>query len=313
MDDLNVVAYTSSLNDKKALRRCIDALLAQTYPLREIIVVDNRSSDGTSGEAFPEKVTLICHLRNLGTSGAAATAFQYALANDYKWVWVLDQDSIPRRDALERLVEFHQSFPPKDQTNIGILSSLVILDPERSLLYTIRLTPRGPRLVKVDPTSRYCECDATIWSGSLYRLEAVKKVGFPRFGVQGYWEDFCLDYGDIEFGYRIKQAGYKVLVHPSSKIDHCVGKISQASLLGRRVYTSNHPPFRRYLSFRNTVNFWLYIHPDRQLFPVLLFLAYRLSMTISTILLIEDNRTAKIWACIKGAWDGLRKKLHYRF
>lgn len=268
---MKIAAYTSSLNNKQSLDKCIQALLDQTYPVGEIIVVDNRSSDGTASEAFPRQVTLICHLQNLGTSGAVTTAFEYAFAQNYGWLWVLDQDSIPRKDALEKLVQLYNGFEFAFQRQIGVLGSLVIVDPNQQLSFLHFLTSKGTQLVRVDPNEMYCECDTTIWSGSLYNLEAVRKVGLPRFGMDGYWEDFCLDWGDLEFGYRIKCAGYKIVVDPKSIVDHRIGKVTHVTLLGRKLITSNHLPFRRYLSFRNMVYFWLYLHPARRLVPVVFF------------------------------------------
>jgi GT2 family glycosyltransferase len=308
-----VAAYTSSLDDKRSLKRCIQAILDQTYPVAQIIVVDNRSSDGTTLEVFPDRVTFICHIRNLGTSGAAATAMEYALAENYGWLWVLDQDTIPRKNALEKLMDLYKSFDCEFQSQIGILGSSVILDPNEKMSFVHLLTSKGTKLLKVNPSKAYCECDTTIWSGSLYNLQAVKKVGLPRFGFRGYWEDFCLDWGDLEFGFRFKRAGYKVLVVPSSVIDHRIGRVTHGTLLGRKVFTSHHSPLRRYLSFRNMVYFWIYIHPARRLLPVIFFLGLTLGKTIMHILLMEKNRREKTWACLRGSWDGLCKNLHRRY
>jgi rhamnosyltransferase len=310
---MKIAAYTSSLNSKDALNACIQALLDQTYPVPEIIVVDNRSSDGTTLQAFPPQVTLLCHLRNLGTSGAAATAFEWALERNYDWLWVLDQDTIPRKDALEKLVARYESFDTESRHRVGILASLVILDPSAEFSIVHLLTARGTRHIRIPQDGEYRECDTTIWSGSLYNLDAVKRVGFPRFGTKGYWEDFCLDWGDLEFGYRIKRAGYRVIVEPKSVIGHRIGKVTQATVLGRKVFTSNHPPFRRYLSLRNMVYFWLYIHPERGVLTVIGSLLSTLGKTVATILLAEGDRRTKVWACLRGAWDGVFKRLHCSF
>jgi GT2 family glycosyltransferase len=310
---MNVVAYTSSLNGKDSLARCVAALLEQTYLVREVIVVDNRSTDGTQRERFPDRVQLICHLRNLGTSGAAATAFEYALTQGYDWIWVLDQDSVPHQDALERLVRLYETLPPSLGNRVGVLSSVVLLGENTDLLLAHHITPGGGRLIPIDLARAYQEVDTTIWSGSMYRLEAVRRVGLPRFGLDGYWQDFALDMGDIEFGYRIKQAGYSVLVSPSSLIDHCLGDLTVSQVLGRRIHTSQHRAFRRYLAFRNMVYFWLYLNRERRLLPTTLFLGSRLCRTICAIVLIENQRGAKILACLRGVWDGLRGKLSGRF
>lgn len=309
---MNIVAYSSSLNGKQALKILIEALLSQTYPTKEIIVVENRSTDGTSLESFPPQVTFISHLRNLGTSGAAATAFQYAQSRGYEWLWVLDQDTVPKPDALEKLVELYRSLDPELQERTGILSSLVILHPTDKVIHGRRLTRGGVRPAKVDPTKLYYECDATIWSGSLYNLKAVQKVGLPRFGLNGCWEDFCLDYGDIEFSFRIKQAGYRVFGHNFSHIIHPVGRTKHRRLLTHTIYSTNHSPFRRYLYFRNMVYFWLYLYPGKNMFILVLYLAYRLLANSVKICLLEENRARKIQGCLVGIWDGLRKQLHHR-
>jgi len=192
---VNIVAYTSSLNDKSALKRCIHALLNQTYSVSEIIVVDNGSSDGTTLETFPDKVTLICNAKNLGVGGAVATAIQYALTKNYDWIWVLDQDSVPRKDALFKLVELYNSFPPALQKQTGVLSSLCVYPGIKKEVHGTLLTPMGKRSVRVAPKELYYECDATIWSGSMYSLHSVRKVGLPRYGMQGYWDDFGMDWG----------------------------------------------------------------------------------------------------------------------
>jgi rhamnosyltransferase len=286
-------------------------LLEQTYPIREILVVDNRSSDGTQSQTFPPPVTLLCHLKNLGTSGAAATAFEWALERKYDWLWVLDQDTLPKKDALERLVELYGTFDLESRRRVGILASLVVFDPTTDFSIVHLLTPRGTRLVKVGPREHHRGCDTTIWSGSLYNLDAVSKVGLPRFGPAGYWDDFCLDWGDLEFGYRIKRAGYRVIVDPTSIITHQIGKVTRATVLGQTVRTSNHPPFRRYLSFRNMCYFWLYLHPDRRVLSVIAFLLVTLGKTMLTILLVEENARDKLWACVRGVWHGVSKQLHY--
>lgn len=310
---MNIVAYISSLNDKQALKRCIYALLCQTYPVGEIIVVDNRSSDGTPLETFPERVTLICHLRNLGTSGAVATAFQYALAKDYEWIWVLDQDTIPKANALEKLVELYRSFSLEHQQKIGILSSLVVLSPSETVIHGRRLTRGGTRPTRVDPTQVYYECDATIWSGSMYNLKAVQKVGLPRFGTNGCWEDFSLDYGDLEFSFRIKRAGYRVIGHNLSHIVHPVGKTRYLRFFTHTIFSTNHSAFRRYLYFRNMVYFWMYLNPNKNLFAIILYMSYRFLANCSKILLLEENRWRKIHACLLGIWDGLQKHLHHHY
>ncbi len=310
---MNIVAYTSSLNGKAALKACIESLKAQTYPIREIIVVDNRSTDGSSEETYPPEVTLICHLRNLGTSGAVGTAFEYAERKGYDWIWVLDQDTIPKSDALEKMVELYRGFDEEERSKIGVISSEVVLKPSDIVVHGRQLTPGGVRPTYVKPGQVYYECDATIWSGSLYNMEAVKKVGPPRFGERGCWEDLSLDYGDLEYSYRVKTAGYKVLGHTQSLIFHPVGKTKYFQFFSLKIYSTNHSAFRRYLYFRNMVYFWLYLYPNKKILTTLFFMTFRLVANLGKIFLMEGGRFNKLAASLVGVWDGLNKNLSNRY
>jgi rhamnosyltransferase len=311
---MNIIAHICSTNRQTSVRRIIDALLKQTFPVREIVVVDNRSSDGTQFAEFPAKVTLICHLHNLGPGGAAATGIEYALANNYDWIWILDDDSVPRVDSLEKLVDLYQSVDSRARNTIGVLSCSQVLLPSSELYLGRLVTPGGLRIPKVDSRQANWECDITIWSGSLVRVDAVRATGLPRCGTKGYWEDFGFDYGDIEFFYRVRKAGFRILFDRSSILDHQLGETKQIRIFGHALLsTTNHSPERRYLYFRNLVYFWLYLYPQRNWFTLALWFGHRLTATMLRILLIEENSGHKLWACLRGVWDGSRRKLRTRY
>ena len=176
-----------------------------------------------------------------------------------------------------------------------------------------RLTTGGPRPPKIDPDSPYCEVDSLLWNGALFKLAAVRTVGLPRCGKASAWEDLSYDFGDTEFTYRIKAAGYKLLTHRFSMVDQRVGHSTQMRILGRLLITTNHSPSRRCLYFRNLVYFWLYIYPKRNWVVFGPWFTYRLCVTTAGIALMEDNRGPKILACFKGIWHGILKRLEYTY
>ena len=307
---MNLVACITSFNDKAALKECIAALQLQTYPIGEIVVVDSRSTDGTQLEKYPDSVTFLCSLRNRGVSGAAATGFEYAIRNNYGWVWVLDQDSVPRNDALSKLIEFYKNFPSEVQNHIGIISSLCLSAGVDKEVHGALLSRWGKKLPKIDYQKAYYECDAPIWSGSLYNLSAVQKVGYPCFDVTDWRNGFGgMDWADLEFGFRIKRAGYKVFVHRYSVIDHMVGNTSRRWLGWKCCAT--HPPDRLYVRYRNMVYFWLYLHPDRYLLPIVLDIGRALFKEVVKIVLLDRDRSAKVGACLRGAWNGWRRQFTF--
>jgi len=171
------------------------------------------------------------------------------------------------------------------------------------------LTPGGPRLPKLRPDQNCVDCDSVIWSGALINLAVVERVGLPRAGTHGCWEDLSLDYGDTEYTYRIHRAGYKILVHRDSVIDHPLGRGLHRRILGCDFYSSDHPAFRRYLHFRNLVFFWLRLYHKRNWPILLMWFGYRLSTALATIVFLERQRGPKLKACLVGICDGLRGRL----
>lgn len=293
--------------------RTVEAVLDQTYTVDAIVVVDNAAAIPILQSPVPPQVQVVRNAKNCGPGGAVVTGLTYALYHGYEWIWILDGDSLPRKDALEKLVALCRSFDPAMRTSLGIVSSAQRLVPSPKLFLGRRLTPRGPRPPHIDRDLSYCECDSILWSGSLVNLDAVRTVGLPRYGPQGPWHDLSFDYGDMAFAYRLRMAGYRIFVHRTSIIDHPVGHAKLMTLLNRPLVSTNHSADRRYLFFRNLVYFWTSLYHKQEWVGLTLWFSYRLTVTIVGILLLERGRTRKIAACLKGACDGFRQNLeaHY--
>ncbi len=306
---MRILVHVHTWNDTDVIGAALDAILRQTRAVEEILIVDNGSIDGTAELAYPKIVTVVRHPLNLGTSGAVKTGLEYARDHGYDWIWVLDADSVPRPNALELLTRLVETG---DQ-QVGIVGTSHDLIALGQMLRGRLLTPGGPRVPRLPADRNYVECDSVIWSGALINLAVVERVGLPRVGRLGSWEDLSLDYGDMEYTYRIHRAGYKILVHCDSVIDHPVGRGLHGRILGRDFYTSNHPASRRYLYFRNLVFFWLKVYHRRNWPMLLVWFGYRLGMILVGIVFLERNRVPKLKACLCGIRDGLRGRLDGRF
>lgn len=306
---MKILCHLHTLNDEDVIDQAIEAILAQTFPVAGILLVDNASTDGTLDRSFPDRLHVVRHPVNTGTSGSVATGFRYALEKGYDWIWVLDADSRPLPDALEKLAALHESFPPEEQEQIASLASRILRGPtDRPDDYGL-LTPRGPKPAAIDAQTSWYECDSGIWSGALFKLSAVQSVEPPRFGPRGPWEDFGLDWGDIEYFHRLRVAGYRMLVHKESFIRHALGWQRTLTAFGHTVISTNHSVFRRYLYFRNGVYFWFYLYPNPKVPAILRYLALHMASQIVKITVLEDERWRKIRAILRGARDGWRRRL----
>lgn len=92
--------------------RCFDSLRKSTV-VPDVFVVDNCSTDGTQEyikKNFP-KVMFQQSKENLGFGKANNLGLQYALDNDYDYVYLLNQDAWVMSDTFEKLIEISQEHP----------------------------------------------------------------------------------------------------------------------------------------------------------------------------------------------------------
>lgn len=109
----SICAVVVTYNRKAMLERCLSSLAAQTVAVRDIVVIDNGSSDGTSQmlRQHPEQRLLV---RSLSTNTGAAGGFNIGVKRAYETgddaIWVMDDDVFPDPDALEELLRARASL-----------------------------------------------------------------------------------------------------------------------------------------------------------------------------------------------------------
>jgi len=108
---LNVVCVIVTYNRLPLLKEAIAAVKSQTYQISRIVVVNNASTDGTeeflSFLSSQDKRFLIVNMeRNTGGSGGFSEGIKRAAHMRPDWIWVMDDDTIPHVDALERMMPY---------------------------------------------------------------------------------------------------------------------------------------------------------------------------------------------------------------
>ena len=104
---MTVCAVVVTRDRVRLLEECLAAVGAQTRPPDRVLVVDNASSDGTPefvARAHPD-AELVCLERNEGGAGGFHEGLRRAAAGGWDWLWLMDDDTIPAPDALERLLD----------------------------------------------------------------------------------------------------------------------------------------------------------------------------------------------------------------
>jgi glycosyltransferase involved in cell wall biosynthesis len=99
----SISVIVPTFNRARLLGQCLDSLLEQSLPPRQILVVDDGSQDGTN-DLIASYSTSVQSIRtdNCGKSAAVNSGLKH-VGGEY--VWVLDDDDVALPDALERLVD----------------------------------------------------------------------------------------------------------------------------------------------------------------------------------------------------------------
>jgi GT2 family glycosyltransferase len=259
MIDLSVIIV--NWNVSAMLARCLETLFAHaTELILEVIVVDNASTDDSLtmlATRFPQ----VQRIANQENVGFAAANNQGLTASRGRYRLLLNPDTEVLDQALSRMVQYMDSHP-----QVGVLSPRLMLPdgtiqggaagyfpcPRTLFYYAFMLQvlfPRRVRALWLDEKSYRADEIAVDWvSGAclMLREEILAQVG-------GLDDSYFMYAEDIDWCYRIKQAGWQVIcLSKLTIIHHIGGSTSQRSpgfvaqhIKGLdRYYRSKHPPLK---------------------------------------------------------------------
>lgn len=221
-----------SYNTRELLKKCIQSIY-MTYQKDdlEVMVVDNGSSDGSPAmvrEKFGD-VILFESGENLGFAKANNIAIRQSRG---RYVLLLNPDTVVLGNCLQKSIAYME-----EQIDIGAMGCKVTMPdgkldlacrrsfptPEVSFYRMTglsKLCPNNRRFAQynltfLDENETY-EVDSIVGAFMLIRREVIDQVGLLD-------EDYFMYGEDIDWCYRIKQAGWKVVYYPEAEIIHYKG------------------------------------------------------------------------------------------
>jgi rhamnopyranosyl-N-acetylglucosaminyl-diphospho-decaprenol beta-1,3/1,4-galactofuranosyltransferase len=230
-----VCALVVTRNRKRLLAECLNGLLKQSHPLAQVIVFDNASTDGTAewldagGLLRWPALRLVRSEVNQGGAGGYAEGLRLCLSTGADWIWLMDDDSEPRPDALERLL----TSPVARNSGVAALcTSVVHSDGSIDPLHRCRLGRFvRPLAVSAYAVGTYARVDCASFVGLLLRGRVVRDISPPR-------QEFFLGYDDAEYSLRVWQWGDIRLV-PEAVMTHKIsiggGERTRRSTLSNRL------------------------------------------------------------------------------
>ena len=109
---MKISAIVTTYNYARFVQRAVDSVLDQTYPVAEVIVVDDGSTDNTREvlAVYGDRIKYV-HQANGGISSARNTGMRHA---SHPWVAFLDADDRWLPEKIARQVEVAEADPALD-------------------------------------------------------------------------------------------------------------------------------------------------------------------------------------------------------
>jgi glycosyltransferase involved in cell wall biosynthesis len=210
-------------NNADTVREAIESIIGQDFPheLIELIFVDGNSDDETlsiikkSLEISAMKTKIFSEDNGLGY----ARQIVVDNAEGRYIVWV-DGDMVISRDYVSRLFEFMEQHP-----KIGIAKGKQALESGGNLLATLEAHSRAAGKM-VDYSSKRSLTKVLGTSGSIYRIEAIRRAGGFDENLKGYCEDW-----DAEI--RVRALGWACTTIDAKYFDYERHKLTWKNLWRR--------------------------------------------------------------------------------
>ncbi len=312
-----VCAVVVTYNRKELLLKNLRALENQTRRLDAIFIVDNASTDGTPElllqegyiSRLPSKQTSdslqltrrkgikIFYLRkkkNDGGAGGFYAGVKLAYTKGYDWIWLMDDDAEPAKDALANL---QVDTLPKNQ----IWASRLCYPKGQETVYRLPSSWwEGMRYGLHVPVASLLErrqrqpyrIDLNTFVGPLINRKIIAKIGFPNRRWFIYFDDtdYCL---------RAKANGILIFCHPKSII--------------------NHPnPYQRGLKLWRWLYFWrnylacLVRHWELFSLKIKMGLVGHLLIwlpAVGLVILAKERKFSSLIKFFRALWDGIHFRL----
>ena len=229
---ISIVNY----NNKECLAACLDSIYTHPPGVSfEVTVVDNGSADGSAEvvrRAYPQARII----ENSENRGFVKANNQGIRASGGRYLLSLNNDTIIQNGTLAGLVRFMQEHPDVGACGPKVLNQDGTFQRQcrrsfptisSSLSYFLKLHKVFPRseffgryLMTHWDCDRGGEVDSVSGCCLMVRREVIEKVGVLD-------ENFIMYGDDLDWCYRIKQAGWKVCYVPGVQIVHLGGQSSR--------------------------------------------------------------------------------------
>lgn len=248
MDNLKkIFVVIVTYNRKELLLRNISSILNQSFKEKNILIIDNASTDGTYQFLKENNILENKNIKykklpeNIGGAGGFYEGIKFALEQGAEWIWMMDDDGYPEEECLEKLYNY------AIEHKLHAISPLQInISQHDQLGFPVWVDKKQIRgsISQLDDHF-FLQQEANLFNGLLIHRTVIEKIGLPR-------KEFFIRGDEVEYTKRMKQANiaFGTLVntkffHPSDDNERV------SSLFGLLTTRDTHSDFKNYYMFRN--------------------------------------------------------------
>ena len=211
---LSVTALIPVYNSGRFIKKSLDLVLNQSYPVKEVYIIDDGSKDNTVeicekiGKSSAKIKVYIVKRKHTGMRGNMLNDTLKKISCDL--IWIVEADAYHDKDFLKNMI---QNF--SDPRVGGMIGREYPMEVKTFL-----------------DKCRFLEFDFKYKNYNPYTAWVVRKKALEK--IRGFSENTWL-FDDVLLGNDLKKAGYKILFEPDSKRYH-FQKTSVKALLRQRYY-----------------------------------------------------------------------------
>ena len=190
-------------NRIKLLEECVSCVLSQTLPVKNIIIVNNASTDGTdqylSSLSADPRFIILTQQTNLGGAGGFYKALEAAGDCDCDNVLIIDDDAMIAPDFISSCDSWLSANPESPACSGTVMTDGEIqLNHRRVIGNKLIFSERNIPLEEYSKPSFHYEL--ATFCGLVIRREVIKKIGLPK-------AEYFIWYDDTEYSMRLRELG----------------------------------------------------------------------------------------------------------
>lgn len=200
---------------------CVESLQQVRYPNFDVIIVDNKSTNGSLEKLYrlkSDNIQIVDSGKNGGFAFGNNIGIKIANEEGAEYVLLLNNDTIVTENFLDKLLECFLY-----EENVGIATCRIMYNSERDKVWYAGGTIDWNNLRAIHREI----------NGDVYRSKGMENVEFSSGccmmisreclkKIGGLPEDYFMYYEDLDYCVKAKEAGYKIVYNPEGVIYHCV-------------------------------------------------------------------------------------------